>query len=233
MILNKTNIFFDLDRTLWDFDKNSWDTFQDIYILFDIPKYGLLDFKELYDDYQIINHNLWEQYRNGEIAKDFLNVERFYQALKLHNIDNLSLATEIAKNYIRISPTKNGLFAGTHEVLTYLKQKGYVLHIITNGFPEVQHIKLKESKLETYFSKLIISEEVGFKKPSKEIFDIALEMAGACAAESVMIGDDPIVDIKGAVDAGIEAIFVNHHNEPHCQFCKYQVSDLFALKELL
>lgn len=233
MIERISDIFFDLDRTLWDFDSNSKETFKELFNKYEMKRKGVEDFDTLYTQYQLINHNLWDLYRQGEIKKDFLNIERFYQSLLLYHIDDRVLAAKIAADYIFISPTKKRLFPNTHEILTYLKESGYKLHIITNGFPEVQHIKLRNSDLKKYFSQIIISEEVGYKKPSHEIFHIAMKMAKANSDNSIMIGDDPLVDIQGAIDVGMDAIFVNHHHEPDCNFCKYQVSSLLGIKKLL
>ncbi|MBN2747074.1 MAG: YjjG family noncanonical pyrimidine nucleotidase [Bacteroidales bacterium] len=232
MLASKKHLFFDLDRTLWDFETNSVDTFKDIFQLFNLQQLGVQDFEQALETYRSINDHLWDEYREGIISKDFLNVERFHQTLLSFKINNRQLAYDIAQRYIRISPTKTALFEGTHEILSYLKKGNYNLHIITNGFPEVQHVKLQYSDLRKYFTALIISEEVGWKKPSPEIFRKALEMAEATVDESVMIGDDPIVDIQGATDIGMEAIFVNHHQEPFCDFCKYQVNHLLHLKDL-
>ena len=228
----KKHLFFDLDRTLWDFDTNSVSTFHDIYEMFEIQKRCGADFDSLFDDYQQINHDLWDLYRQGKIEKNFLNVERFHLALKKYGLDNRELAADVAANYIRISPTKKALFEGTHEVLGYLKNKGYHLHIITNGFPEVQHVKLKNADLDQYFEQVIVSEEVGFKKPDPNIFHIALEKVDATVEESLMIGDDPKVDVQGAMDAGITGVFVNHVQEPFCDFCDFSVDDLEGLKDL-
>jgi putative hydrolase of the HAD superfamily len=229
---HKKHLFFDLDRTLWDFDSNSASTFHDIYAKFEINQLSGVNFDTLFHDYQEINHGLWDLYRKGKIEKDFLNVERFHLALKKHGINNRELAAKIAADYIRISPTKKALYKGTHETLSYLKQRGYKLHIITNGFPEVQHVKLKNANLEQYFEQVIISEEVGYKKPSPKIFRIALAMSTATIEESVMIGDDPQVDVLGAMNIGITGIFVNHIKEPKCDFCDFSVNDLESLQML-
>ena len=227
------HIFFDLYRTLWDFDTNSHQTFKEIYQKFRFMENGILDFDKFFNDYKKINHNLWDEYRRGMIEKDFLNVERFYQTLLSYGIEDREKAAQMAHNYITVSPTKTHLFPHTKEILSYLKNKNYSLHIITNGFPEVQHIKVRNADLEKYFNQLIISEEVGFKKPAKEIFDIAVEKAGAKASESVMIGDDLEVDILGGNEMGMTTVWVNYHGDSGDIEPDYEVKNLREIEGIL
>ena len=227
------HIFFDLDRTLWDFDTNSRETFEDLFVKFKLRKNGIEDFDKFFSDYQKINHHFWDKYRKGLIEKEFLNVERFYQVLLLYRIDDRQMAAEMAHNYVRISPTKKHLFPNSIEILEYLTKQEYELHIITNGFPEVQHIKLKNVDLEKYFNQIIISEEVGYKKPAKEIFDISLQKANAKPNESVMIGDDLAVDILGGNNAGLMTIWVNYKNESGEIIPDYEVKELSEIERIL
>lgn len=230
---NYKHIFFDLDRTLWDFDANSRLTFLDMYQKFNLKDKGIIDFDKFFHDYQKINHQLWDDYRKGLIEKEFLSVERFYQTLLSYQIDDRVMAAQMANDYITISPTKTILFPYSVEILEYLKDKNYVLHIITNGFPEVQHIKLRTANLEKYFDQLIISEEVGFKKPNEEIFKLSMKKAGAKAVESVMIGDDLEVDILGGKNVGLTTIWVNYLQETGKAIPDYEVNHLEAIKEIL
>jgi len=227
------HVFFDLDRTLWDFDTNSHETFLDLFDKYKLKKNGISNFDKFFSDYQKINHSLWDDYRKGLIEKDFLNVERFYQTLLAYQIDDRHMAAEMANDYVTISPTKTHLFPYSIEILDYLKNKNYQLHIITNGFPEVQHIKIKNVDLENYFNQIIISEEVGYKKPAKEIFEISLQKAKAKPAESVMIGDDLGVDILGGQHAGLMTIWVNYHNEKGEIIPDFEVMNLQEIEGIL
>ncbi|OIP01755.1 MAG: noncanonical pyrimidine nucleotidase, YjjG family [Bacteroidetes bacterium CG2_30_33_31] len=227
------HIFFDLDRTLWDFERNSKETFMDIYLKYNLKKIGINNLNELFEKYQKINSDLWEKYRNGLIMKDFLNIERFYLTLKEYNIDDKKLASKIANDYVKISPTKTHLFPNAIEILEYLKSKNYLLHIITNGFPEVQYIKLRNANLSKYFHEIIISEEVGYNKPSTEIFEISLKKANAIASQSLMIGDDPDVDILGAIRSGIDSLWMNYDKSTNLCKATYELENLIQIKEIL
>lgn len=207
--LRYKHIFFDLDRTLWDFDKNANETFIDLHNKYDLPGRGVPDFDDFMSRYHRINLELWDHYRKGQIEKEVLNVRRFALTLDSYGIADTSLSENIAKDYIEISPTKNHLFPDTHHVLGYLAGK-YTLHIITNGFEEVQHKKLENAKLSRFFTSIITSEDAGFKKPDINIFRYAFTITGAAAKESLMIGDDIEVDIVGAREAGMDQVLVDY-----------------------
>ena len=227
------HIFFDLDRTLWGFDSNSKETFAELYDKYHLRKNGIDDFEKFFAGYQKINHSLWDEYRKGLIEKDFLNVQRFYLTLLSYRIDDRRMAAEMARDYVTVSPTKKRLFPYATDILDYLKNKGYNLHIITNGFPEVQRIKMKNSGFDPYFQEVIISEETGYKKPAREIFDIAMQKAGAEAGESVMIGDDIEVDIQGGANAGMTTVWVNYHDEKAEFKPDFEVKNLKQIEEIL
>ncbi len=227
------HVIFDLDRTLWDFERNSRETFGDLHIKYNLQKQGVGNLDEFYEAYTVINHALWDEYRKGLIEKDFLNVERFRRVLLLYRIDDREMAAQMAHDYVSISPTKKHLFEGAVQLLEYLKDKGYALHILTNGFREVQRIKIYNSGFEPFFDEVIISEETGFKKPAPEIFAITLERTGAAEEEAVMVGDDISVDIEGAKNAGIDGIWVNHNGAEADFEPDYEVRDLLSIREIL
>ena len=200
------HVFFDLDRTLWDFESNSEATLKEIFINLDLAsKVGVSD-DVFIKEYKRINAIFWEDYRNGVIEKETLRYARFEAAMKYFGHEDRKLASLIGEEYIFRSPRKTGLVDGAIEVLEYLKPK-YELHIITNGFEEVQHIKMASSGLAPYFDQHITSEAAGAKKPSRVIFDFAKEQAGSKEAESIMIGDDFGADIEGALNVGWKAIY--------------------------
>lgn len=230
--MSYSHIFFDLDRTLWDFDRNSHETFTDIHLKYDLHGKGVRSFDEFIHNYQKINLELWDHYRKGEIKKEVLNVKRFSLTLATFGISDEYLSESIANDYVSISPTKNHLYPGTVEILEYLKGK-YNLHIITNGFEEVQHRKLKNSDLNKYFTHVITSEDAGYKKPDVNIFKYALAVARAKSAESLMIGDDIEVDIQGAKAAQIDQVLVDYENIFESSAATYYINSLHELKKIL
>jgi putative hydrolase of the HAD superfamily len=226
------HIFFDLDRTLWDFERNSNETFLDIHRKYDLKNKGVTDFDHFMDVYHKINLELWDHYRKGEIKKEVLNVKRFALTLDSFGIDDETLSENIARDYVAISPTKQHLFPGTINLLEYLYVK-YPLYIITNGFEEVQHRKLEISGLGKYFKGVITSEDAGFKKPDVNIFKYACAVAGAIPEESIMIGDDPEVDIMGAREAGMDQLLVDYASVYETNISTYYVNSLEEIIKLL
>ncbi len=201
-----THIFFDLDHTLWDFDKNSEKAFSQIFQK-DFPKIDSQDFIKVYVP---INQAVWKLYQKDEITSDqlrYMRLKQSFDALKIEISD--SQIDEIANEYIRLLPENNHLFEGTIEVLDYLKPN-YSLHIITNGFAEVQDKKLNNSGIRKYFETITNSENAGAKKPNPVIFNHALAIANANKETSIMIGDCIDADVNGALDFGIEAIYCNY-----------------------
>ena len=152
------HIFFDLDHTLWDFNKNSSETLEELFELYSLKELGIHAFEDFIKMYRKVNDEKWDLYRKGEINKQELRATRFHDTLLSFEIDHPELAAQIDHDYIQKSPHKTNLFPHTHDVLKYLSKK-YVLHIITNGFSEVQVIKMSASGLHTYFRYKITSEE--------------------------------------------------------------------------
>lgn len=231
---NYTHIFFDLDRTLWDYEANSSAAFSDIIQLLKLETaiYDVELFKKKYDFY---NEILWDQYRKGLIQKDYLSNERFYRTLLDFNIDNKELAEIFGEKYIEITPTKSHLVPNCMETITYLKKKGYSLHIITNGFQEIQFIKMKSSNIYHFFDTIITSEEVGYQKPHEKIFEYSLNACYAKKTESIMIGDDFEVDVEGAANFGIDQVFYKiSDGEEQLRFQPtYIVKDIYDLINIL
>lgn len=204
------HIFFDLDHTLWDFEANARVTLQTLYTNLALAERGVHDFELFYRNYLIHNDKLWERYRKGFIKQDELRVKRMWLALLDFKIADDELSKKMSVHFLDLLPTRTILFPYTKEILQYLVDKGYQLHLITNGFEKVQHSKLKYSGLDGFFKEVITSEGSNSLKPNKEIFDYALQKSGALLAESIMIGDTQEVDILGAKNAGMDQIFVNH-----------------------
>ena len=207
------HIFFDLDRTLWDFDAAAEVAFERVYEKYNLKSLGIPSAHDFHEVYHPLNERLWELYRADKITKDDLNRTRFVLPLEHYGIHDVELADHLSEDYVYWSPRIVRLIPGTMELLDYLKPK-YHLHLITNGFQEVQHIKLSGSGLEPYFETLTVSEEVGVKKPNPEIFQYALRKAHARAEESLMIGDEMAVDIDGARAVGMDTLLFNPKGEP-------------------
>ena len=206
---HKKHVFFDLDHTLWDFDKNSALTFDKIFKLNSLD----IDLNSFLEVYVPINLRYWKLYRDEKIDKKSLKFARLKDAFKTLDIEvSTRIIHILSDDYILHLPTFNHLFPGTIELLEYL-QPNYILHIITNGFKEVQHGKLNQSNIDHFFQTVTNSEMVGVKKPNPKIFNHALQMAKATPEESLMIGDNLEADVLGALNFGMEAICFNYHKE--------------------
>lgn len=223
------HLFFDLDHTLWDFDANAKLTLQELYHSLQLGPLGILDFDLFYTTYLYHNDKLWEKYRNGTIKVDELRWKRMWYTLVDFKIGDEKLARDMGFHFLQLLPTRKLLFPHTIECLDYLTNKGYSLHLITNGFEETQHSKLKHAGLAAYFIEVITSEGSNSLKPKKEIFEYAFRKTNAQPHQSIMIGDSIEVDIQGAMNAGIDQVFVNHT----CINCEIQPTYMiYSLKEL-
>lgn len=225
------NLYFDLDRTLWDFQSNSEHTLGDL-IKRHVPEINSR-FNEFLTVYYEVNEKLWLQYRNGELAKEVLRTKRFSDTLKIMGINSISAATKIGDDYIKESPYKTGLFPFAIETLEYLRGKGYRMFLLTNGFLEVQIVKIRESKLEPFFQKMITSEEAGYQKPHRKAFEYAVKTVNSKKAESIMIGDDLDNDIFGAKRFGMDTVFFNPDKIMHQSKPTFEINGLNELKLFL
>mgnify|MGYP000621784393 FL=1 len=223
------HIFFDLDHTLWDFEKNSALAFEKIFqeLNFDINSQQFMDI------YNPINVAYWKLYEKNEIDQETLRVNRVKDAFEALNyaitLDEINIISNLFIDYLT---SNNHLIEGTIETLEYLKEK-YVLHIITNGFSFVQDVKLQKSDLDKYFVTITNSEAAGHKKPHEKIFKHALSVANASKTESIMIGDSYEADVLGAQNFGIKAVFFNPANEMVSNEEIIQIQSLTQLKNLL
>jgi putative hydrolase of the HAD superfamily len=207
------DLFFDLDHTLWDFETNAKETIRDLFITHRLHETVTADFDFFFDKYSFHNKRLWHRYNHGFIKQEELKWKRMWHALLEFKLGDETLAKKLSAEYMEILPSKKALFPHTDEVLTYLRNRKYKLHLITNGFEQVQWRKLENAQIGSYFSTVITSEAACCLKPNKEIFDFAIGKAGCCYNESIMIGDNLDADIFGAMNAGMDTIFVNHINE--------------------
>ena len=227
------DLFFDLDHTLWDFETNSKETIQELYTTHRLADLGIVDFDGFYATYSAHNHRLWDRYTKGFIKQEELRWKRVYLSLLEFKVANEPLAKEMSQAYLEILPNKKHLFPYTIEILEYLKQKDYKMHLITNGFETVQFKKIKNSGLQDYFIEVITSEASNSLKPQKEIFEYALKNANATVAQSIMIGDNESADIQGGINMGMDTIFVNHIQAIPTIPATYTIQHLKELETIL
>lgn len=223
------SLFFDLDRTLWDFDSSALKAIQTLFEKHEFAGLGIPDSEEFYRSYTHHNTALWDLYRVGEITKEKLRWWRFFITLLDFGIENKELSVKIGEEYLQLIQQIVSLFPNAENVLDYLAPK-YDLHLITNGFSEVQETKLRISGLDNYFLTVVTSEEAGCKKPDRKIFDYAIKKSGAKIDSSIMIGDDPDVDILGAKNAGMDQVLFDPKNIHPKNGCTFYITDLAELK---
>ncbi|MEO7961831.1 MAG: YjjG family noncanonical pyrimidine nucleotidase [Ginsengibacter sp.] len=227
------HIFFDLDHTLWDFDANAKESLTELYRHFELDKKLIMNFEEFYLTY--IKHNaiLWDRFQKGYLTSEELKWKRMWRTLLDFRIADESLAKDMSAHFLQVLPTKKKVFEYTFQILDYLIQKNYSIHIITNGFENVQWQKLNNSDLSKYFTHVITSEISNSVKPKKEIFEYALKKTNGLLAESIMIGDNPGADILGAMNAGMDNILVNHI-QAYCSLNPtYTINHLKELESIL
>ena len=222
------HLFFDLDHTLWDFEANSEATLREMFDSYQLSRF-FNDYEDFHAKYEVHNLNLWAQYRRGRIKKNTLNVQRFYLPFSEVGFDDLHTAQQFAQDYLKISATKTLLFPDAIEVLGNLHER-YQLHIITNGFKEVQNKKLDNSGLRPFFTNIFISELIGVQKPDPYFFDYSIKSCHTNKKESLVIGDSWEADIKGAKKAGIDQVFFNTKGLVRDEEVTYEINHL---KELL
>ncbi len=226
------HLFFDLDHTLWDFEANSRHTLEELFREMELYSRGVHDFGLFHSHYLVHNEKLWERYRNGFIKVDELRWKRMWLTLLEFKIADEGLAREMGVRFLDLLPTRKILFPHTTEILDYLSAKQYKLHLITNGFEKTQYSKLKHSGLDKYFTEVITSEGSNSLKPHREIFEYAFRKTGSLPGESIMIGDSIEVDIQGAINAGIDQVFVNHLGISAAIQATYTVRSLKELENI-
>lgn len=228
-----THLFFDLDHTLWDFEKNSTEAMKDSFEQLAIGDFLEAEYVHFDVAYTEINQHYWERFRNGAISREDLRWKRM-QATFLHfkKLDD-KLAKQLSTCYLDLLPTKTNLFPFAHEVLTYCTEQDYDLHLITNGFEATQKQKLANTNLSSFFGEMISSERAMSIKPQPAIFEYAMEQTKAKAKESLMIGDHFDVDIRGAMNVGMDQIYFNPSKRENEDRATYEVSCLSELFDIL
>lgn len=223
------HIFFDLDHTIWDFDKNAEETLHELYNTYSLASLGISCPYTFIETYTRNNHSLWADYHLGKITKEHLRTTRFSTTFIELGLPAESIPPAFEEDYVRICPTKTNLFPQAHETLNYL-QKKYKLHLISNGFKESTELKIQVNDLAQYFENIVISEVIGINKPDRAIFEFALNAAQAKKEECIMIGDSLEADIRGAMNFGMDAIYFNPYNKEKPEDVKRQI---LCLEELM
>jgi len=232
MFKHKKDIFFDLDHTIWDFDRNAQETLKDLYFSYQFDQLFNQPTADLFlSTYTRNNHQVWDLYHHGKIDKETLRKLRFANTFIELGVDPVLFPLDFEEEYLEICPTKTNLFPDAHETLGYLQQR-YRLHLITNGFKEACEKKLLHSNLSPYFKTIVISELVGVNKPHPQIFEYALNNAEAQKNFSIMIGDNIDADVRGAQKFGMEAIYFNPLGIEKPNDISHSIASLKELQDL-
>ena len=225
------HLFFDIDRTLWDYETNALEALREMFEKQDLQKFSFT-FDDFAQEFYHYNELLWAKFRNGKINKANLRDRRFYLTLKKLGVINNDLAIKLSVDYIELSPNKTNLFPEVIETLQYLKPS-YHLHIITNGFNEVQFRKLRNCGIEHFFEKIVTSDNAKSQKPHQKIFEYALNSVNAKKKDSLMIGDDWDLDIMGAKSFGFDQVFFNPYGNDQKGTCTFTISNIGELCKIL
>jgi len=232
MFHHKKDIFFDLDHTIWDFDKNAEETLQELFFKYRFDRLFNQTTADLFiSTYTSNNHRLWDLYHHGKIDKPTLRKARFDDTFSQLGVDPVLFPSDFEEEYLLICPQKTNLFPHAHETLSYLRDR-YNLHLISNGFKEACEVKLVKSNLEQYFEHIFISELVGVNKPDPMIFQHALKTTQTIPDWSIMIGDNVDADVRGAQNVGMDAIFFNPKGSAIPTDITYAIADLGELKQI-
>ncbi|RDV13276.1 noncanonical pyrimidine nucleotidase, YjjG family [Pontibacter diazotrophicus] len=229
-----THILFDLDHTLWDFEKNSEETLYTLYEQFGLASFGKFDSNSFYKKYKFVNTRLWDMYNKGRIKQAELRESRFVKTLTGLGLEPHEVPQGISEAYLDLCPTKTAVFPFAFEVLDYLQPK-YGLHILTNGFKDAQHVKITSSNLHGYFKEIVTSDCCGYKKPDRRMFEYLLDRISVKPENCLMVGDNYECDIEGARDSGIDQVFFNPEKIKKRRSLKptYEIHCLSQLKEML
>ncbi|MBR6194396.1 MAG: YjjG family noncanonical pyrimidine nucleotidase [Prevotella sp.] len=228
------DLFVDFDDTLYDTHGNSVIALRETFEAFSLERW-FPDPQTFYDAYWLANIDLWTRYSRGEITRDYLIVERFRRPLSEGRGLEITeaLCLEMSDRFLEYCATKSGVVEGAHELMDYLKGRGYRMHMTSNGFHEVQYKKLAASGLRDYFDTIILSEDAGANKPSKAFFDYALAKSGASVDTTMMIGDNLQTDIIGARDMGLDTILFNRWDIPPSDIPTHTVAALREIMQIL
>ena len=232
---NISDLFLDFDDTLYDTHGNAVIALHELFDLLRLERY-FPDPQVFYDEYWKANIDLWTRYSKGEITRDYLIVERFRRPFSFGEGLNTDEAycLEASDRFLDFCSCKPGLVEGAKELMDYFRNRGYRLHMCSNGFHEVQYKKLRACGLYEYFDTIILSEDAGYNKPAPEYFDYAFKKSGAKKESTLMIGDNFQTDILGAKRVGLRVAYFNRYPEyPATEPIDYEVTSLRQLMDIL
>ena len=227
------HLFFDLDHTLWDFERNSAESLTEVYETFKLPNHGVVSLGDFVATFLKVNTRLWSDFDYGRIAHGYIREHRFRLVFEEMGLPNLAFGQEMSEEYLRLLPQKKHLLAGAAGVLDYLSEKNYQLHVVTNGFDSIQARKMESSNILHHFQHVVTNEKAGAKKPDPQIFAHALQLAKAQPSESLMIGDNWVADVQGALRFGIDAVFYNPSRQIFEEKPTYDIAHLDELRAFL
>ncbi len=226
------HVFFDLDHTLWDYDANASEALFELYDHYQFEKLEVFTKQELVAKFFEVNYELWDLYNHHRISRADIRKRRFITIFQKLRVGLEHLPANLEMEYIALAPTKNRIFEGAFELLDYLKEN-YQLHIITNGFDDIQATKMSSSQLDPYFKHVITSESSKARKPNPKIFEVAFDLTGADQFNSIMIGDNLESDIAGAKRAGMDHVWFNPNKLVTNVAVQHEISNLLQLKTIL
>lgn len=225
-------IFFDLDHTLWDYETNSCTTLRELYDAFGLQALGVTDCGSFERQFKKVNLQLWDLYDRGLIGSEVIRQQRFKQILEHFALSDGKLCEALSVAYMQSCPQKGTLLPHALETLHYLSAH-YTMTVVTNGFEEVQHIKLTAGNLHQFFNHIVTSKKAGCKKPSRGIFEYAMKANNVLPSEVIMIGDNLVTDIGGAQNASIDTVFFNPDRIAHDVAVKHEITSLAELQNIL
>lgn len=228
-----TCLLFDLDHTLWDYETNSEQTLKVLFLQYGLEQKGVTSFPYFFETFVRINTNLWNLYDKGLIGQDVIRLERFHKVFVEAGIEDYALSLKFSVEYLAELPKRENLLPHAKETLEYLHKKKYPMIIVTNGFDEIQATKMSSSGIHHYFKNIVTSQRAGNKKPSKEIFEFALNEAGHKPIDAIMIGDNLLTDIAGARLAGLDTVYFNPSRQPHGEHVTFEINSLIELRKML
>lgn len=226
------HLFFDLDHTLWDYDLNTSEAILELYTHFNMAQWSFFTLEQFVAIFHEVNNLLWDKFNHGHIDRLTLRNERFKMILTKLGVGEHEIPAGLGEKYLQLAPIKSKVMPYTLEILEYLKPN-YKIHILSNGFDDVQLSKLQSSKIHHYFDKIVTSDSSNYRKPQKEIFEHAMALTGATLADAIMIGDNLDTDIAGAQNAQMDHIFFNPKKVAHQLKVTYEINNLEQLLNIL
>jgi YjjG family noncanonical pyrimidine nucleotidase len=225
-------IFFDLDHTLWDYEVNSRQTLYELYFSYDLQAKGVTDAESFYKQFRVVNLALWDLYDTNRVDQQYIREERFKQVLQHFSAYSKKLSEDLSIDYLSQCPKKGNLIPHAAEVLEYLVAH-YCLTVVTNGFDDIQNVKLTAGNLHRFFRHVVTSQKAGERKPSQKIFEYAMNANNVQCCDVVMIGDNLLTDIAGARNSSIDTIFYNPEKIKHETVVNHEICCLSELKKIL